>query len=79
MQLGQIACLGEVMIEVARAGGEAARIGVAGDTFNTAVYLSRALGPGRTGSPTGSSTPCTPRRWTQLTSRGCPARCRGST
>ena len=47
MQLGRIACLGEVMIEVARTGGDAARIGVAGDTFNTAVYLSRALGPGR--------------------------------
>lgn len=47
MQLGRIACLGEVMIEVARTGGDTARIGVAGDTFNTAVYLSRALGPGR--------------------------------
>lgn len=46
-QLGRIACLGEVMVEVARTGGDAARIGVAGDTFNTAVYLSRALGPGR--------------------------------
>jgi 2-dehydro-3-deoxygluconokinase len=47
MPLGRIACLGEVMIEVARTGGDAARIGVAGDTFNTAVYLSRVLGPGR--------------------------------
>ncbi|HLQ20154.1 MAG TPA: sugar kinase, partial [Tabrizicola sp.] len=47
MQLGRIACLGEVMIEVARTGGDAARIGVAGDTFNTGVYLSRDLGPGR--------------------------------
>ena len=47
MQLGRIACLGEGMIEVARTGGDTARIGVAGDTFNTAVYLSRALGPGR--------------------------------
>lgn len=46
-QLGRIACLGEVMVEVARTGGDTARIGVAGDTFNTAVYLSRALGPGR--------------------------------
>ena len=46
-QLGRIACLGEVMVEVARTGGDSARIGVAGDTFNTAVYLSRALGPGR--------------------------------
>lgn len=47
MQLGRIACLGEVMVEVARTGGDSARIGVAGDTFNTAVYLSRALGSGR--------------------------------
>lgn len=47
MQLGRIACLGEVMVEVARTGGDAARIGVAGDTFNTAVYLSRALGRGQ--------------------------------
>lgn len=45
--LGRIACLGEVMVEVARTGPDTARIGVAGDTFNTAVYLSRALGPGR--------------------------------
>jgi 2-dehydro-3-deoxygluconokinase len=45
--LGRIACLGEVMVEVARTGGDSARIGVAGDTFNTAVYLSRALGPDR--------------------------------
>ena len=47
MLLGRIACLGEVMVEVARTGGDTARIGVAGDTFNTAVYLSRALGRGR--------------------------------
>jgi 2-dehydro-3-deoxygluconokinase len=45
--LGRIACLGEVMVEVACTGGDSAKIGVAGDTFNTAVYLSRALGPGR--------------------------------
>lgn len=45
--LGRIACLGEVMVEVARTDADMARIGVAGDTFNTAVYLSRALGPGR--------------------------------
>lgn len=39
----RIACLGEVMIElVVRADGQA-RLGVAGDTFNTAVYLVRAL------------------------------------
>lgn len=47
MKLGRIACLGEVMVEVARTGGDTARIGAAGDTFNTAVYLSRALGRGR--------------------------------
>lgn len=35
------------MVEVARTGDRDARIGVAGDTFNTSVYLSRALGPGR--------------------------------
>lgn len=46
-QLGRIACLGEVMVEVARTEDSSARIGVAGDTFNTAVYLSRGLGPGR--------------------------------
>lgn len=45
--LGRVACLGEVMVEVARTECDAARIGVAGDTFNTAVYLARALGPGR--------------------------------
>lgn len=39
----RIACVGEVMIElVARADGQA-RLGVAGDTFNTAVYLARTL------------------------------------
>ncbi|GAA5068236.1 sugar kinase [Roseibacterium beibuensis] len=39
----RIACVGEVMIElIARADGTA-RIGVAGDTYNTAVYMVRAL------------------------------------
>lgn len=42
--LGRIACLGEVMIEIARTSEHEARIGVAGDTFNTAVYLSRGVG-----------------------------------
>ena len=55
-QLGRIACLGEVMVEVASTGGDTARIGVAGDTFNTAVYLSRALGPGRVGYVTALGT-----------------------
>ena len=39
----RIACVGEVMIElIARADGTA-RLGVAGDTYNTAAYLARAL------------------------------------
>ena len=40
--IARIACVGEVMIEVALAGSDTAHIGVAGDTFNTAVYLKRA-------------------------------------
>lgn len=39
----RIACLGEVMIELSPAGDDLTRIGVAGDTFNTAVYLRRAV------------------------------------
>lgn len=42
------ACIGEAMIELSRidlAGGQA-RVGVAGDTYNTAVYLARLLGHG---------------------------------
>lgn len=43
-QIRNIACVGEAMIEfIAEEGGEA-RLGVAGDTFNTAVYMARALG-----------------------------------
>ncbi|WP_308917739.1 sugar kinase [Jannaschia sp. LMIT008] len=38
----RIAAIGEVMIELSTAGG-APSLGVAGDTFNTAVYLARAL------------------------------------
>lgn len=38
-----IACIGEAMIEIAPLGGDTARIGVAGDTYNTAIYLSRLL------------------------------------
>jgi 2-dehydro-3-deoxygluconokinase len=43
-----VACLGEVMVELSRldlAGGTA-RVGVAGDTYNMAVYLARLLGEG---------------------------------
>lgn len=39
----RIACIGEVMIELIAEGAAAARLGVAGDTFNTAVYLARTL------------------------------------
>lgn len=39
----KIACIGEVMIELSlQSGGTEARVGVAGDTFNTAVYLKRS-------------------------------------
>ena len=39
-----IACIGEVMIELLPEDGDKLRMGVAGDSFNTAVYLKRALG-----------------------------------
>lgn len=42
----EIACIGEAMIELSLEGGEsgdAARLGVAGDTLNTAIYLKRAM------------------------------------
>lgn len=39
--MGRVISIGEVMVELATAGGGAARIGYAGDTFNTAVYLAR--------------------------------------
>ncbi|MEM9318003.1 MAG: sugar kinase [Pseudomonadota bacterium] len=39
----RIACVGEVMIELIAKPDGSARLGVAGDTFNTAVYLARAL------------------------------------
>ena len=37
----RIACIGEAMIELSMA-GDAAQVGVAGDTLNTAIYLKRA-------------------------------------
>lgn len=41
----QIACVGEAMVELALdRGGQSARIGFAGDTLNTAIYLRRAPG-----------------------------------
>lgn len=39
----KIACLGEVMIELSPLSPDTAQIGVAGDTYNTAVYLKRLL------------------------------------
>ncbi len=38
----RIACVGEVMIELVTGDGNAAELNVAGDTYNTAVYLKRA-------------------------------------
>ncbi|MDA8586042.1 sugar kinase [Rhodobacteraceae bacterium] len=37
----RIACIGEVMIELIAGHGNAAELNVAGDTYNTAVYLKR--------------------------------------
>lgn len=42
----RIACIGEVMVELAPEAPGLMRLGTAGDTFNTAVYLARLLGPG---------------------------------
>ncbi len=39
----RIACIGEVMIELVAEGDDLARLNVAGDTYNTAVYLRRLL------------------------------------
>lgn len=39
----KVACVGEVMIELVAGADNTARLGVAGDTFNTAVYLARLL------------------------------------
>ncbi|WP_232237246.1 sugar kinase [Thiosulfatihalobacter marinus] len=40
-----VACLGEVMIELIADKDGAAQLGVAGDTYNSAVYLARLLRP----------------------------------
>lgn len=37
----EIVCIGEMMVEVARAADGTARLGFGGDTFNTAAYLAR--------------------------------------
>jgi 2-dehydro-3-deoxygluconokinase len=39
--MGGVVAIGEVMVELAVGAGGAARVGYAGDTFNTAVYLAR--------------------------------------
>ncbi len=39
----KIACIGEVMIELIAGEGNTAELNVAGDTYNTAVYLARQL------------------------------------
>jgi len=39
----KVACVGEVMIELITGEDGQASLGVAGDTFNTAVYMARAL------------------------------------
>lgn len=45
----RVASIGEAMVEISRVDlvGGTARVGVAGDTYNTAVYLARLLGLGR--------------------------------
>ncbi|MEM1163627.1 MAG: sugar kinase [Pseudomonadota bacterium] len=42
----RIACIGEVMIELTPAAESTLNFGVAGDSYNTAVYLKRLLGTG---------------------------------
>ena len=42
-EIRRIACIGEVMIELVAGPEDTAKLGVAGDTFNTAVYLKRCL------------------------------------
>ncbi len=42
----RIACIGEVMLELVADGDGRAQLNVAGDTYNTAVYLARLLGEG---------------------------------
>jgi 2-dehydro-3-deoxygluconokinase len=42
-KIEKIACIGEVMIELFMGDDDRADVGVAGDTYNTAVYLARLL------------------------------------
>ncbi|NRB20584.1 MAG: sugar kinase [Rhodobacteraceae bacterium] len=39
----RIACVGEVMLELVTGANSSATLGVAGDTYNTAVYMARSL------------------------------------
>ena len=41
MAAPRVLCFGEAMLELSRSGAESWRMGVAGDTFNVAVYLRR--------------------------------------
>lgn len=41
-RITRVACIGECMVELGLPTNEAPRVGFAGDTFNTAVYLRRA-------------------------------------
>ncbi|MEM6760265.1 MAG: sugar kinase [Pseudomonadota bacterium] len=43
----RVGCMGEVMLELVPGAGDTATLGVAGDTYNTAVYLAHLIGPDR--------------------------------
>ena len=49
----RFACLGEVMLELVVGDGSDAQLGVAGDTYNTAIYLARRLPRGAVNYVTG--------------------------
>lgn len=40
----RVACIGEVMVEMIAGDGDTAQLNVAGDTYNTAVYLAKLAG-----------------------------------
>ncbi|MEL7093449.1 MAG: sugar kinase [Pseudomonadota bacterium] len=42
----RIGCMGEVMLELVPGAGDQATLGVAGDSYNTAVYLAHLMGAG---------------------------------
>lgn len=41
----RIACIGEVTVEIIATSSSDAQLGIAGDTYNTAIYLARLLDP----------------------------------